>query len=160
MAGPLHHVIRRGEQCAATECKNHCIGVERSESAVGQKRPRWQNFWEGQLGRDDDTDQHANHAPDHGHDRKLLHDLVVIFTGCGEDIHLYGRITAVADVFDALSNDRCYKKAWPHEDVIKFFEQERGKQFDPNLVDLLLKNMEKISAIQEQYKDSFLSNEQ
>lgn len=78
----------------------------------------------------------------------------------GEDIHLYGRITAVADVFDALSNDRCYKKAWPHEDVIKFFEQERGKQFDPNLVDLLLKNMEKISVIQEQYKDSFLSNEQ
>lgn len=77
----------------------------------------------------------------------------------GEDIHLYGRITAVADVFDALSNDRCYKKAWPHEDVIKFFEKERGKQFDPNLVDLLLKNMEKISLIQKQYKDSFASNE-
>lgn len=78
----------------------------------------------------------------------------------GEAIHLYGRITAVADVFDALSNDRCYKKAWPQKEVLEFFEKERGKQFDPVLVDLLFKNLEKVSAIQEKYRDIFGSEKQ
>ncbi len=57
----------------------------------------------------------------------------------GEEIHIYGRITAVADVFDALGSDRCYKKAWPLEEILELFKKERGKHFDPKLVDLLLK---------------------
>ena len=65
----------------------------------------------------------------------------------GEDIHVYGRITAVADVFDALLSDRCYKQAWPIDKVVAFFRQERGRQFDPALVDLLLANLDAVMAI-------------
>ena len=54
----------------------------------------------------------------------------------GEEIHIYGRITAVADVFDALGSDRCYKKAWDDDEIFEFFEKQKGKQFDPNLVDI------------------------
>ena len=59
----------------------------------------------------------------------------------GEDIHIYGRIVAVADVFDALYHDRCYKKAWPLEDIITLFKKERGIHFDPKLVDIVLNNL-------------------
>jgi len=74
-------------------------------------------------------------------------------TNTGADIHIYGRITAVADVFDALSNDRCYKKAWPLEKVLNLFTEERGKQFDPELVDLLFNQLDEIKAIQTRYQD-------
>ena len=56
----------------------------------------------------------------------------------GEDIHIYGRIIAVADVFDALYSERVYKKAWELERIIDFFKDERGKHFDPALVDIFL----------------------
>jgi len=65
----------------------------------------------------------------------------------GEDIHIYGRITALADVFDALSMDRCYKKAWPMEKVIAYIKEQRGKQFDPVLCDLFLKHIDDFLAI-------------
>ncbi|NPA28886.1 MAG: HD domain-containing protein [Epsilonproteobacteria bacterium] len=64
----------------------------------------------------------------------------------GEEIHIYGRITAVADVFDALGSDRVYKKAWPLEKIINLFKEERGRQFDPELVDLFLDNLEHFLA--------------
>jgi len=64
----------------------------------------------------------------------------------GEEIHIYGRITAVADVFDALGSDRVYKKAWPLEKIINLFKEERGRQFDPVLVDLFLDNLEHFLA--------------
>ena len=64
-----------------------------------------------------------------------------------EDIHIYGRITAVADVFDALYHKRCYKEAWPLEDIIELFKKERGKHFDPALVDLVLKNIDSYVSI-------------
>ena len=54
----------------------------------------------------------------------------------GEDIHIYGRITALADVFDALGSDRVYKKAWDNEKIFKLFKEERAKHFDPKLVDI------------------------
>lgn len=73
----------------------------------------------------------------------------------GQEIHIFGRITAVADVFDALSNDRCYKKAWSFEKVKAFFMEERGKQFDPDLVDLLFENISKVAEIQLRYQDVF-----
>lgn len=71
----------------------------------------------------------------------------------GEDIHIYGRITAVADVFDALGSDRCYKKAWPLEKVLDFFNEQKGKHFDPRLVELLEENLESILKVRDKYKD-------
>lgn len=71
----------------------------------------------------------------------------------GQDIDILGRITAVADVFDALGSERCYKKAWPMEKVLDLMIKERGQQFDPTLVDILLKNIDKIENIQARYSD-------
>ena len=71
----------------------------------------------------------------------------------GEEIHIYGRITAIADVFDALASDRCYKKAWEIDRVIKLFKEERGAQFDPQLVDGFLDCLEEILALKEEYAD-------
>ncbi|PLY07256.1 MAG: response regulator receiver protein [Arcobacter sp.] len=71
----------------------------------------------------------------------------------GEEIHIFGRITAIADVFDALASDRCYKKAWEDEKIFKLFEDEKGKSFEPKLIDLLFENKDKFIEIREQYKD-------
>ncbi|GAC13540.1 DUF3369 domain-containing protein [Aliiglaciecola lipolytica] len=71
----------------------------------------------------------------------------------GEDIHIFSRITAVADVYDALRSKLHYKDAWPIEQVLELFKQARGKQFDPRLVDILLNNIEKIEDIQKRYPD-------
>jgi response regulator RpfG family c-di-GMP phosphodiesterase len=77
----------------------------------------------------------------------------------GEEIHIYGRITAIADVFDALGSDRVYKKAWPLKKILKLFEEERGKQFDPVLTDLFLNNLEHFLAAKEmiESKDESIS---
>jgi response regulator RpfG family c-di-GMP phosphodiesterase len=71
----------------------------------------------------------------------------------GEEIDIMGRITAVADVFDALGSDRCYKKAWPLDDVLDLFRRESGKHFDPKLVDILFDNLDTIKEIQQRYSD-------
>jgi len=76
----------------------------------------------------------------------------------GEDIHIYGRITAVADVFDALGSDRCYKKSWPLEKILDLFTQERGEHFDPNLVDLLFENLDKFLVIRDAFVDEVLDS--
>jgi response regulator RpfG family c-di-GMP phosphodiesterase len=65
----------------------------------------------------------------------------------GEEISISGRITAIADVFDALTQKRVYKDAWELKRVIKLFEEERGKHFEPKLVDLFLENLPKIKKI-------------
>ncbi|MFT5574554.1 MAG: response regulator RpfG family c-di-GMP phosphodiesterase [Bermanella sp.] len=65
----------------------------------------------------------------------------------GTEIDDMARIVAIADVFDALSNRRCYKLAWPEKDVVSYLNDERGKHFDPNLVDLLLNNIERFREI-------------
>jgi len=69
----------------------------------------------------------------------------------GEEIHIYGRITAIADVFDALGHDRVYKKAWPLEKILELFEEGRGKHFDPNLIDLFMANLDDFLAIKERF---------
>ncbi|WP_144393835.1 HD domain-containing phosphohydrolase [Pleionea sediminis] len=71
----------------------------------------------------------------------------------GEDIHIYGRIVAIADVFDALYNKRCYKEAWSIGEIIQLFNDQKGKQFDPELVDKLLYNVDKVINIQNTYPD-------
>ena len=71
----------------------------------------------------------------------------------GEDIHLYGRITAIADVFDALSSHRVYKPAWPMEKILDLFAEEKEAHFDPVLVDLFMDHFDKMLEIYETYKD-------
>ena len=72
----------------------------------------------------------------------------------GENIHIFGRITALADVFDALGSDRCYKKAWDDERIFKLIKEERGKHFDPKLVDIFFKNLEQFVEIRDHYNDT------
>ena len=72
----------------------------------------------------------------------------------GEDIHIYGRITAVADVFDALGSDRVYKKAWELEKILELFKEESGKHFDPKIVTLFLNNLDTFLKIRDQFKDT------
>jgi len=71
----------------------------------------------------------------------------------GEDIHLYGRITAIADVFDALGSDRVYKKAWPLERILELFKEEKGRHFDPRLIDIFMEQLPKLLEIRDQYRD-------
>jgi len=66
-----------------------------------------------------------------------------------KDIHIYGRITAVADVFDALGSDRVYKKAWDDEKILKLFREERGHHFDPTLVDIFFDNLDDFLEIRD-----------
>ena len=73
----------------------------------------------------------------------------------GEEIHIYGRITALADVFDALGSDRVYKKAWDDEKIFKLIKDERGKHFDPKLVDIFFENLDDILEVREKFKDQF-----
>ncbi len=70
-----------------------------------------------------------------------------------EEIHIYGRITAIADVFDALGSDRCYKKAWEDEKIFKLFKEERAKHFDPKLVDVFFEHLDEFLAVRDAYKD-------
>ena len=72
----------------------------------------------------------------------------------GKDIHIFARITAIADVFDALGSDRCYKKAWSLEKIVNLFQEERGEHFDPELTDLFLENLEEFLEIRDSHKDS------
>ena len=71
----------------------------------------------------------------------------------GEDIHIYGRITALADVFDALGSERCYKKAWPDEKIFNLFKEESGKQFDPKLIAIFFENLDQFLRIRDKFKD-------
>ena len=72
-----------------------------------------------------------------------------------EEISIQGRITSVADVFDALASDRCYKKAWPIDEVLAYFKEQAGKHFDPNLINMLFENLEEINAIRARYADIY-----
>lgn len=71
----------------------------------------------------------------------------------GDEIPIYGRITAVADVFDALGHDRVYKKAWPLENILDLFTQERGKLFDPNIIDLFFEHLDEFLSIRDRMQD-------
>ncbi|WP_319778354.1 HD domain-containing phosphohydrolase [Maridesulfovibrio sp.] len=71
----------------------------------------------------------------------------------GEAIHIYGRITGIVDVFDALGSERVYKKAWPIDKIKNYFEEGRGKQFDPQLTDLLFDNLDEILELRRTFPD-------
>lgn len=71
----------------------------------------------------------------------------------GENIHIFGRITSIADVFDALSSKRSYKKAWELNETIDYIKEQRGKLFDPRIVDAFLRRLPDVRQIQEKYRE-------
>lgn len=85
--------------------------------------------------------QHHEHWDGNGYPNQLK----------GEDIHIAGRITALADVFDALGCKRYYKDAWPLEDILAEIDKQKGKQFDPKLVDILHDNIDEFLEIRDLY---------
>ncbi|GAB2869345.1 DUF3369 domain-containing protein [Pseudoduganella ginsengisoli] len=71
----------------------------------------------------------------------------------GKDIHQYARIVAVADVFDALMHKRCYKDAWPVQQVVAHLREVAGKHLDPAYVEVLVNNIDKALAINDRFPD-------
>jgi len=71
----------------------------------------------------------------------------------GEQIHLFGRIVALVDVFDALGSDRCYKAPWELNRVIRYLREQRGKKFDPELLDLFIDNLQRFREIRNRFPD-------
>jgi len=74
-----------------------------------------------------------------------------------EEIPHFGRIVAIADVYDALSSGRSYKEAWDEERVLETLSEERGKQFDSEMLDIFFNIFDVIRNIAHQYPDK--SNE-
>lgn len=72
----------------------------------------------------------------------------------GDTIPLAARITAIADVYDALISRRAYKEGWKEEEVITFLKENSGSHFDPELVEAFLNVYEVISAIRTKYPDA------
>ena len=71
----------------------------------------------------------------------------------GEETPIFGRIVALADVYDALSSARVYKEAWDESDVLAIIEEEAGHQFDPELVEIFFSSLNVLRSIQERYQD-------
>jgi len=72
----------------------------------------------------------------------------------GEEIPVFGRVVAVADVYDALCSKRCYKEAWEESKALEIVEEEREKQFDPEMVDAFFSCLDMIHSIRNRYPDS------
>ena len=72
----------------------------------------------------------------------------------GNDIHIYARIVAVADVFDALGSKRSYKDAWQLDDILSYMKSQSGKQFDPALIDWILNNIDVMTQVRQDYPDN------
>ncbi len=71
----------------------------------------------------------------------------------GNEIPVSARIAAISDVFDALSSERPYKRAWPIEDIIETLRAESGQHFEPIMVELFLENLPEITEIKDRYRD-------
>ena len=71
----------------------------------------------------------------------------------GAGIHIYGRITAIADVFDALGSKRVYKEAWKLDRILELLESEKGEHFDPDIVELFIGNLDQFLVIRDQFVD-------
>ena len=70
-----------------------------------------------------------------------------------EEIPLYGRIVALADVYDALSSARVYKEAWDESEVLDKIESESGRHFDSELVEIFFSSLDFLRAVQRRYRD-------
>ena len=71
----------------------------------------------------------------------------------GEDIPLSARVMAVADVFDALISNRCYKKGFPYEKAFGIIREERGRQFDPQIVDAFFAAEDQILEVADKFSE-------
>jgi len=69
----------------------------------------------------------------------------------GVEIPLFARIVALSDVYDALTSHRVYKDSWPEEKVLEYMRKQKGRQFDPELVDVFFSIYEVIRAIRSKY---------
>ena len=72
----------------------------------------------------------------------------------GEKIHIYGRIVALADVYDSLRHNRCYKEAWDLDKTLNEIQKQKGLHFEPKLVDLLTSNIQFFETILVTNQDS------
>lgn len=72
----------------------------------------------------------------------------------GEDIPLASRVVAIADVFDALTSERPYKRAWPVEEAVELIRNESGRHFDPQVVTAFLDHLPEILQVRERWADS------
>jgi len=70
----------------------------------------------------------------------------------GEDIPISARIVTIADVFDALTSKRPYKQSWSIQDAVLLLMNEKGKHFDPKLVDLFIESMEEVKEIYDNFQ--------
>ena len=69
----------------------------------------------------------------------------------GDSICFAARVTAIADVFDALGSERCYKKAWELSEIVDYMKQKSGTQFEPRLIELFLANLDSFLAIRNKF---------
>jgi putative two-component system response regulator len=72
----------------------------------------------------------------------------------GAAIPLVGRIVAIADVFDALTSVRPYKTAWTTEAAIGYLKEQKGRHFDPMLVDLFIEQLPALCVIKERWAEA------
>jgi response regulator RpfG family c-di-GMP phosphodiesterase len=77
----------------------------------------------------------------------------------GTEIPLFGRIVALADVFDALSSERSYKEAWAENTILTMIEKSAGKHFDPELVKIFFSRYDMIRSIHQRYKENTNNSE-
>lgn len=77
----------------------------------------------------------------------------------GDEIPFFGRIVALADVYDALCSSRIYKDAWKESDVLDLIDKERGAQFDPEIVALFFEAQDSIKSIRDRYTSSSLEEQ-
>ena len=70
----------------------------------------------------------------------------------GHKIPIEGRIVALADVFDALTSERAYKKSWDFDEAVEYIKKQSAKQFDPDIVKIFVKNIKKIKKVYDEYK--------
>ncbi len=71
----------------------------------------------------------------------------------GEEISLFGRITAIADVFDALTTKRPYKDPWTFEEAFGYLQTNAGTHFDTTLVDIFIAETNEVKVVYDKYKD-------
>lgn len=71
----------------------------------------------------------------------------------GEEIHPFGRLVAITDVYDALCSKRSYKEPWDEEKVIETLKEDSGTQFDPEMVDSFIEILDIIQSVRKRYPD-------
>jgi response regulator RpfG family c-di-GMP phosphodiesterase len=72
-----------------------------------------------------------------------------------ENIPIEARIMAIADVFDAIGSNRCYKQAWNDEQIKSYLIEQKNKKFEAELVDIIVNDFESFTDIRVKYPDNY-----